>query len=151
MLPNWLYGKSKSKLASILGVPADYDQVKAQVNQNAEDIDELSSKSTLTTLSAIKNDSIVGSSFNVKVRKQYNAVYITGYFNTTVAANRYDLLFTISGLTFLDANDHFYATIMSSAGYTSYAEIYSDGTVKKAGEDVMPSNFYAIQAVLIVE
>lgn len=42
MLPNWLYGKSKSKLASILGsgggAPADYDQVKAQVNQNTEGI-----------------------------------------------------------------------------------------------------------------
>jgi hypothetical protein len=35
MLPNWLYGKSKSKLASILGgggTPADYNQVKAQIN-----------------------------------------------------------------------------------------------------------------------
>lgn len=41
MLPNWLYGKSKSKLASILGVPADYEQVKAQVTQNTEDIEEL--------------------------------------------------------------------------------------------------------------
>ena len=45
MLPNWLYGKSKSKLASILGgggAPADYDQVKAQVNQNTENILTLS-------------------------------------------------------------------------------------------------------------
>jgi hypothetical protein len=45
MLPNWLYGKSKSKLATILGsgggTPADYDQVKAQVTQNAEDIASL--------------------------------------------------------------------------------------------------------------
>jgi hypothetical protein len=36
MLPNWLYGKSKSKLATILGggggTPADYNQVKAQIN-----------------------------------------------------------------------------------------------------------------------
>lgn len=31
MLPNWLYGKSKSKLASILGAPPDYNQVKAQL------------------------------------------------------------------------------------------------------------------------
>ena len=42
MLPNWLYGKSKSKLASILGggggTPSDYNQVKAQVAQNTEDI-----------------------------------------------------------------------------------------------------------------
>lgn len=46
MLPNWLYGKSKSKLANILGggggTPADYNQVKAQVNQNTEDIELLS-------------------------------------------------------------------------------------------------------------
>lgn len=59
MLPNWLYGKSKSKLASILGggggAPADYDQVKAQVTQNTEDIlllsDALDDKAALTQLS----------------------------------------------------------------------------------------------------
>jgi hypothetical protein len=46
MLPNWLYGKSKTKLATILGggggTPADYNQVKAQVTQNTEDIALLS-------------------------------------------------------------------------------------------------------------
>jgi hypothetical protein len=59
MLPNWLYGKSKSKLASILGggggTPADYNQVKAQVNQNTEDIallsDALDDKAALTQIS----------------------------------------------------------------------------------------------------
>lgn len=59
MLPNWLYGKSKSKLANILGggggTPADYNQVKAQVNQNTEDIellnDALDDKAALTQLS----------------------------------------------------------------------------------------------------
>lgn len=55
MLPNWLYGKSKSKLASILGggggTPADYNQVKAQVTQNAEDIELLSdNKAALTQI-----------------------------------------------------------------------------------------------------
>lgn len=58
MLPNWLYGKSKSKLASILGgggsIPEDYDQVKAQVTQNAEDIlllsDALDNKAALTQI-----------------------------------------------------------------------------------------------------
>lgn len=58
MLPNWLYGKSKSKLASILGggggAPADYNQVKAQVNQNTEDIallsDALDDKAALTQI-----------------------------------------------------------------------------------------------------
>lgn len=59
MLPNWLYGKSKSKLASILGgggsIPEDYNQVKAQVTQNAEDIlllsDALDDKAGLTQIS----------------------------------------------------------------------------------------------------
>ena len=57
MLPNWLYGKSKSKLASILGgggTPADYNQVKAQVAQNTEDIallsDGLDDKAALTQI-----------------------------------------------------------------------------------------------------
>lgn len=46
MLPNWLYGKSKSKLAELLGgggTPSDYNQVKAQVTQNTEDITLLNS------------------------------------------------------------------------------------------------------------
>lgn len=61
MLPNWLYGKSKSKLQEILGgggAPADYDQVKAQVTQNTEDIellsdtlDEKAAKSDLASIS----------------------------------------------------------------------------------------------------
>lgn len=59
MLPNWLYGKSKSKLANILGggggTPADYNQVKAQVNQNTENIellgDALDTKAALTQIS----------------------------------------------------------------------------------------------------
>lgn len=46
MLPNWLYGKSKSKLAELLGgggTPSDYNQVKAQVTQNTESIALLNS------------------------------------------------------------------------------------------------------------
>lgn len=58
MLPNWLYGKSKSKLAELLGggggTPSDYNQVKAQVTQNAEDIislsDALDGKAALTQI-----------------------------------------------------------------------------------------------------
>lgn len=57
MLPNWLYGKSKSKLAFILGgggTPADYEQVKAQVTQNAEEIELLSNgKAAKTDLASI--------------------------------------------------------------------------------------------------
>lgn len=58
MLPNWLYGKSKSKLASILGgggIPEDYNQVKAQVNQNTENITLLSTSSQALT-SAFTNN-----------------------------------------------------------------------------------------------
>lgn len=58
MLPNWLYGKSKSKLAELLGgggAPSDYNQVKAQVTQNTEDIasldDALDTKAALTQIS----------------------------------------------------------------------------------------------------
>lgn len=54
MLPNWLYGKSKSKLAELLGgggTPSDYNQVKAQVTQNTEDIASLNN--TLDTKAAI--------------------------------------------------------------------------------------------------
>lgn len=55
MLPNWLYGKSKSKLASILGgggTPSDYNEVKAQVTQNTEDIAHLDTNNqTLTNQS----------------------------------------------------------------------------------------------------
>lgn len=58
MLPNWLYGKSKSKLAELLGgggTPSDYNQVKAQVTQNTEDIasldDTLDTKAALTQIS----------------------------------------------------------------------------------------------------
>ena len=131
MLPNWLYGKSKSKLASILG------------------IDELAHKSDIITLSARKNDSIIDN-FNIKVRKQYNAVYISGYFSAKVAANKNDLLFTISGLTFLDANDHFYASMISSSGEPSFAEIFSDGTVKLGNQNGIKESFYIITAAFLV-
>lgn len=47
MLPNWLYGKSKSKLTTILGggIPADYNQVKAQVTQNTDDVANITKQS----------------------------------------------------------------------------------------------------------
>lgn len=159
MLPNWLYGKSLRKLQEILnsgGQTAEdvsYSNTESGLEAtNAQAaIDELSSKSTLTTLPATKNDSIIGSSFLIKVRKQHNAVYITGYFNTTVAANRDDLLFTISGVAFPDANDHFYALMMSSDGNTSFAEIYSDGTVKVGKQSGMAIGYYMVDAVLLVE
>lgn len=58
MLPNWLYGKSKSKLAELLGgggTPSDYNEVKAQVVTNTEDIallsNDLNDKAAKTQLS----------------------------------------------------------------------------------------------------
>lgn len=64
MLPNWLYGKSKSKLQEILGgggIPADYDQVKAQVNQNTEDIALLNTSSQALTSAFVNNVNVNGS------------------------------------------------------------------------------------------
>lgn len=52
MLPNWLYGKSKSKLAELLGgggTPSDYNQVKAQVTQNTENIASLDTSNQALT------------------------------------------------------------------------------------------------------
>lgn len=64
MLPNWLYGKSKSKLASILGggggTPPDYNQVKAQVNQNTEDIALLDTSSQALTNQANDMNNVLG-------------------------------------------------------------------------------------------
>lgn len=159
MLPNWLYGKSLRKLQEILnsggqtaaGVSYSNTESGLEATNAQAAIDEIVEKSTITTLSVIKNDSIVGSNFVIKARKQYNAVYITGYFNTSVSANRGDLLFTISGLTFLDANDHFYVTMISPNGAISFAEVYSDGTVKVAKDGGMASGYYIATAVLLVE
>ena len=111
---------------------------------------ELTDESELTTLPATKNDSIVDS-FVVKVRKQYNAVYISGYISTKAVANRTDLLFTINGLSFLDANDRCYALMMSASGVASFAEIFSDGTVKVGTENGLGKSFYIITAAFLVK
>ena len=111
---------------------------------------ELTDESELTTLPATKNDSIVDS-FVVKVRKQYNAVYISGYISTKAVANRTDLLFTINGLSFLDANDRCYALMISASGVASFAEIFSDGTVKVGTENGLGKSFYIITAAFLVK
>lgn len=102
MLPNWLYGKSKSKLASILGgggTPADYDQVKAQVTQNAENI---------TLLSDAVQDSVTWDDLS-----EVGAVNL---FNNTATSNP-----SLNGLSFI-VNDDKSVTISgqnTSSGNTS--------------------------------
>lgn len=85
MLPNWLYGKSKSKLAELLGgggTPSDYNQVKAQVTQNTENIasldDVLDTKAALTQIS---NPNLLDNSwFTVNQRGQSSYSVDGAYF-----------------------------------------------------------------------
>ena len=84
MLPNWLYGKSKSKLASILGgggTPADYNQVKAQVTQNTEDIEEL------TNELSVKTDSTTISGLTLVKYGRVVEVLINGTYEITAGQN----------------------------------------------------------------
>lgn len=111
---------------------------------------ELTDESELITLPVTKNDSIADS-FVIRVRKQHNAVYVTGYFSISVAANKSDLLFTISDLNFFDANDHFYILMMSSDGGISFAEVFSNGEVKVGRNDGMPIGYYMVDAVLLMK
>lgn len=63
MIPNWLLGKSKSKLQEILGgggTPADYNQVKAQVNQNTESIALLNTSNQALTDQANSMANVLG-------------------------------------------------------------------------------------------
>ena len=112
---------------------------------------ELTDESKLITLPVTKNDSIIDTTFIVKARKQYNAVYVTGYLHLTVAANHGDLLFTISGLDFLDADDHFYVIMMSSGGDIAFAEIFSDGTVKVGNDAGIRSSYYIVTGVFLIK
>lgn len=111
---------------------------------------ELTDESELITLPATKNDSIVGS-FVIRVRKQHNAVYVTGYLSIEVAANKNDLLFTISDLNFFDANDHFYIQMMSSDGDIAFAEVNSNGEVKVGKNTGMPTGYYMVDSVLLMK
>ena len=111
---------------------------------------ELTDESKLITLPATKNDSIVDS-FVIRVRKQHNAVYVTGYLNITVAANRNDLLFTISELNFFDADDKFYIQMMSSDGDIAFAEVFSNGEVKVGKNTGMPIGYYMVDSVLLIK
>lgn len=94
MLPNWLYGKSKSKLASILGggggTPADYDQVKAQVTQNAEDIVLLNTNSQSLMAQSDSMVNVLGAKNllpNNAVSKTVNGVTFTVNSDGSVTVN----------------------------------------------------------------
>ena len=118
MLPNWLYGKSKSKLASILGggggTPPDYNQVKAQVTQNAEDIallsDALDNKAALTQ---ITNPNILHNPwFQVNQRG-----FITSN-NTGYSVDRWRIVKATTGDTTFTLNSDGTITINNSLGET---------------------------------
>lgn len=116
MLPNWLYGKSKSKLASILGggggTPADYEQVKAQVTQNAEDIellsDALDDKAALTQLS---NPNILHNPWFQVNQRGVSSTTANGYF-----VDRWITLCASTGSTTYTLNSDGTITIDNSLG-----------------------------------
>ena len=75
MLPNWLYGKSKSKLAELLGgggTPSDYAEVKAKVTQNAGDIALLNS-----TVESIETEMVRGGGYVYKITSYFRHITIT--------------------------------------------------------------------------
>lgn len=106
MLPNWLYGKSKSKLANILGggggTPADYNQVKAQVNQNTEDIlllnDALDSKAALKQIT--NPNILINPWFTVNQREFRTASSASN----TYVADRWKVV-SASGITITNGDD----------------------------------------------
>ena len=128
MLPNWLYGKSKSKLASILGggggIPEDYNQVKAQVTQNAEDIlllsDALDDKAALKQIS---NHNILHNPwFNVNQRG-VTSVNTGGAF----IADRWKVASEIPGFIVTRTSDG-YLDVDNSEAESSYTAIYQKRT-----------------------
>lgn len=119
MLPNWLYGKSKSKLASILGggggTPADYNQVKAQVNQNTEDIlllsDALDGKAGKTQ---ITNPNILHNPWFQVNQRGATSMSTNGYF-----VDRWKTFCATAGSTTFTLNSDGTITIDNSLGESS--------------------------------
>ena len=117
MLPNWLYGKSKSKLASILGgggTPSDYNKVKAQVAQNKEDIallsDALDGKAALTQ---ITNPNILHNPWFQVNQRNVTESTSNGYF-----VDRWRALCATTGTTTYTLNSDGTITIDNSLGET---------------------------------
>lgn len=148
MLPNWLYGKSKSKLASILGggggAPADYDQVKAQVTQNTEDIlllsDALDDKAALTQ---ITNRNLLDNPwFTINQRLQSSYTELNKYtvdrwrtegdstdFSVDVVSDGVQLKRNVSeGYIALGQLNE--STLLISGKEYTLSVLYSDGTIK---------------------
>ena len=117
MLPNWLYGKSKSKLASILGgggggAPADYNQVKAQVAQNAEDIITLSNAlDDKAALTQITNPNILHNPWFQVNQRGATTISSSGYF-----VDRWYLSPASTGATTFTLNSDGTITIDNSLG-----------------------------------
>lgn len=149
MLPNWLYGKSKSKLAELLGggggTPSDYNKVKAQVTQNTEDIasldDTLDTKAALTQIS---NPNLLDNPwFTVNQRGQSS--YTTEWAYTVdrwkigygdvicnVTNNGITLSSSILGSNFVQyIEEDFYNKFIAGKDIT-LSVLLSDGTIKSA-------------------
>ena len=94
MIPNWLLGKSKSKLQEILGggggTPADYNQVKAQVNQNTEDIALLDTSNQVLTKQANSIANVLGAKNivpNVAKTQTVNGITYTANSDGSITIN----------------------------------------------------------------
>lgn len=149
MLPNWLYGKSKSKLAELLGgggAPSDYNQVKAQVTQNTEDIasldDTLDTKAALTQIS---NPNLLHNPWFQVNQRGATTISKTGYFVdrwrvSTLSAGSFTITLNSDGTITIDnslGEENVYLvqrrtakTISRVAGRKVTASVMlSDGTV----------------------
>lgn len=131
MLPNWLYGKSKSKLQEIFSdgsTPADYDEVKAQVTQNTQDINLLDTSSKALTSAFVNNVNVNGSKnrfiFDMKEIIQRNT---GGTWNGNT--------FTKSGATFTIDGDSviFGGTPTAYASFVFYQKISKPAIYELSG------------------
>lgn len=160
MLPNWLYGKSKSKLASILGggggIPEDYNQVKAQVTQNAEDIlslsDALDDKAALTQIS---NPNLLDNPwFTVNQRGETSSYFADRWvrFASELTFTNNDGV-TISGtpssIENLGTHKIEWDRLKDNIGKTITLSVLIDGTIyKAAGEIKTPGSSWTTHVTL---
>lgn len=120
MLPNWLYGKSKSKLASILGgggggTPADYNQVKAQVTQNTEDIGILSN--TKAALTQISNPNLLDNpwfTINQRGLSTYSNVNYSYTVDRWLGSSEFDLYVDSDGVSISSGNKSIFERLEDS-------------------------------------
>lgn len=144
MLPNWLYGKSKSKLAELLGgggAPSDYNQVKAQVTQNTEDIASLGD--TKAALTQITNPNLLDNPwFTVNQRGQSSYTELNKYtvdrwrtegnsadFSIDIVSDGVQLKRNVSEGYFA-LSELKESTLLTPDKKYTLSILYSDGTVK---------------------